>query len=75
MTIKNATSEIEINDDVKSIYDKNVRITGIDGNKIDFSQYKGRKILIVNTASKDGFTSQYSELEKLYENIKINWLL
>ncbi|MEP6465429.1 MAG: redoxin family protein [Parafilimonas sp.] len=49
----------------KSIYD--FKIAGLDGGTIDFSQFKGKKILIVNTASMCGFTPQYEGLEKLYE--------
>lgn len=51
-----------------SIYDFNV--DGLDGEKIDFSQYKGQKIMIVNTASKCGLTPQYEGLEKLYKQYK-----
>lgn len=40
------------------------------GGTIDLSQYKGKKIMIVNTASQCGFTPQYAELEKLYEKYK-----
>ncbi|HEX7847047.1 MAG TPA: glutathione peroxidase [Chitinophagaceae bacterium] len=50
-----------------SIYD--FKVPGLDG-EIDFSQYKGKKIMIVNTASKCGNTPQYAELEKLYEKYK-----
>ena len=51
-----------------SVYD--FKVTGLDGNPIDLSQYKGKKILIVNTASKCGFTPQYADLEKLYMTYK-----
>lgn len=39
----------------------------IDGNKIDFSQFKGKKLLIVNVASKCGYTSQYKDLQELHK--------
>lgn len=48
-----------------SIYD--FKVPGLDGNEIDFSKYKGKKILVVNTASKCGNTPQYDDLEKLYK--------
>lgn len=51
-----------------SIYD--FKVPGLTGGTIDFSQFKGKKILIVNTASKCGNTPQYADLEKLYEKYK-----
>ena len=48
-----------------SIY--NFKVTSLDGGSIDFSAYKGKKILIVNTASKCGYTPQYAELQELYK--------
>jgi glutathione peroxidase len=51
-----------------SIYDFSV--PSLDGGKIDFSKYKGKKVLIVNTASQCGFTPQYEELQKLYDTYK-----
>jgi glutathione peroxidase len=51
-----------------SIYD--FKVPGLDGKEIDFSKFKGKKILIVNTASKCGLTPQYAELEKLHNTYK-----
>ena len=51
-----------------SIYD--FKVPGLDGKPIDFSAYKGKKMLIVNTASQCGNTPQYADLEKLYEKYK-----
>ncbi len=49
----------------KSFYD--FTVTTITGEAYDLSQLKGKKVLIVNTASKCGFTPQYEDLQKLYE--------
>lgn len=46
------------------------KATTIDGEVFDFSTLKGKKVLIVNTASKCGFTPQYEDLEKLYKEYK-----
>jgi len=46
------------------------KVEGLEGGSIDFSKFKGKKIMIVNTASKCGNTPQYAELEQLYEQYK-----
>ncbi len=46
------------------------KVPGLTGGTIDFSAFKGKKIMIVNTASKCGNTPQYEGLEKLYEKYK-----
>ena len=53
---------------VKNIYE--FKVPGLDGKTINFKKFKGKKIMIVNTASKCGNTPQYSDLEKLYEQYK-----
>ena len=49
----------------KTLYD--FKATTIDGKEFDFSTLKGKKVLIVNTASKCGFTPQYADLQRLNE--------
>ena len=51
-----------------SIYD--FTAATLQGNAVSLSDYKGKAILIVNTASKCGFTPQYAGLEKLYEKLR-----
>ena len=48
-----------------SVYD--FKINSIDGQLVDFATFKGKSLLIVNVASKCGFTPQYADLEKLHE--------
>jgi glutathione peroxidase len=48
-----------------SIYD--FKVNSLDGKLIDFAQYKGKTLLIVNTASKCGNTPQYEDLQKLHD--------
>jgi glutathione peroxidase len=51
-----------------SVYDFKVKT--IDGKETSLAQYKGKALLIVNTASKCGYTPQYAGLESLYEKYK-----
>ena len=51
-----------------SIYDFNLK--NIDGQDFSLAQYKGKKVLIVNTASKCGYTPQYAALQKLADTYK-----
>ena len=44
-----------------------LQIKGIDGETISFDQFRGKKVLVVNTASECGFTEQYASLQNLYE--------
>lgn len=47
-----------------SIYD--IKLKDIDGDEVDLNQFKGKVMIIANTASKCGFTPQYKDLEKIY---------
>jgi glutathione peroxidase len=51
-----------------SVYD--FKLKNIDGQAFSLAKYKGKKLLIVNTASKCGYTPQYSELQKLADLYK-----
>ncbi len=64
----NRQSSPQLSTDINSIYDFTVK--DIYGEDFSLSEYKGKKIMIVNTASKCGLTYQYEHLQDLYETYK-----
>jgi len=62
---KTATCEVNVAVKMKTLHD--FTVDDIYGNPFDFSQLKGKKVLIVNVASKCGYTPHYAQLQDLYE--------
>lgn len=58
---------------LKDIYQ--FKVQGLEGDVIDFATFRGKKILVVNTASACGYTPQYKQLEELYEKYKGNLVI
>ena len=46
------------------------KVEGIDGKEIDFADFQGKKLIVVNVASECGFTPQYQQLQELYQQFK-----
>lgn len=62
------SDSLELDTQFESIYD--FTMEDIYGEEFSLSEYKGKKILLVNTASKCGLTYQYEKLQELYEQYK-----
>ena len=60
-------------DNSKILFD--FKINSIDGSELDLSKFKGKTLLIVNVASKCGFTKQYTDLQNLYDLYKEKGLI
>ncbi|MFL3057963.1 MAG: glutathione peroxidase [Candidatus Neomarinimicrobiota bacterium] len=65
LTAKKSSDLVEKSKAIASFYD--LKATSIDGEEVNFNQYKGKKVLIVNTASSCGYTYQYEGLQKLHD--------
>ena len=62
-----------MSDNTKTFFD--FSINSINGDQINLSNYKGKTILLVNVASKCGFTKQYEDLQNLYDKLKVKGLI
>lgn len=70
-TLKNKTMETaEKNKVMKTQNIYQFKVKDIEGNEFDFASLKGKKIMVVNTASECGLTPQYEQLQKVYSEYK-----
>ncbi|WP_223845482.1 glutathione peroxidase [Flavobacterium selenitireducens] len=58
-----------------SLYEQNFKVETLTGEQFDLESLKGKKVMIVNTASKCGLTPQYEQLEMLYKKYKDHGLV
>lgn len=63
--LKNKTEETMVKENIYQF-----KVVDLSGNEFDFSTLKGKKVMIVNTASKCGLTPQYEGLETVYKQFK-----
>ena len=62
-----------LSDNTKTFFD--FKINSINGEELDLSSFKGKTILLVNVASKCGFTNQYDDLQKIYDDFRDKGLI
>ena len=62
-----------ISENSKTLFD--FKINSISGDELNFSDFKGKTLLLVNVASNCGFTKQYDDLQKLYDEYKNKGLI
>ena len=62
-----------MSDNSKTLFD--FKINSINGGELDLSSFKGKTILLVNVASKCGFTNQYDDLQKIYDDFRDKGLI
>ena len=62
-----------MSDNTKTFFD--FKINSINGEELDLSSFKGKTILLVNVASKCGFTNQYDDLQKIYDDFRDKGLI
>ncbi len=70
LIILTVTSIVAFSQNIKRQSIHQFKVTDLYGKEFDFSTLKGKKIMVVNTASKCGFTPQYEQLQQVYDTYK-----